>query len=816
MTDLFGVPIIGKSTGTRRVGAQPIAPSRQALSTALENVSRQQSMNSQPDPSLGAPFSSFPNNRLTVAQMGPGEPAENFPLGAEPRQWKYRVGWNFPTTPDTDRGINGQLLRQLADSAWILRRCIEVRKHEMAGLDWEIVARGRNGKERRLNGDKHAPLIDKLTEFLRYPESYYSFATPDEDYDPALDYRDENGDEWQRRPLVDWGDWFSAVLEDQMVGDWVSVWPQRTVGNEVLGLRRVDGEHIKALLDLDGRIPPPPMPAWQQYLYGVPRGSWAADEFYYLPRNVRNMTPYGFSPVQQGLVVWNLAMRYDMWNTAAYTEGRVPMGLLETPEGLPVDQIQDIADFLNGASNSLATRQMVHPVPAGTTWQPIQPFVFSPDYAMYVIEIGCALFGVSPQELGFAPARSGLGGAGFADGQNEVARRKGLIPLARWWERKLTRILNEQWRNEGGDSLEFRFTDIVAEDAAAKYQSNQIAIMSGQESIDNILEEDGQDAPGIGHIMMAGTTLLFLDKKAALVGGQVVALDLDHPQPYQPPPSPFGAKPGEEKPGGGKPGDALDGGPNHAEPQGGKKPERDKATKAASSERKQEEELFLGAWLRWWKAKAQRAASLHASDPVAVHDAFKLTPDEQTELSHMLYEDLREPLYTNEMNRLREEAGLPQGPWASSTRSDILREQTLSQTHIVQIIQTYHTDLEDVYQKLTFEFQTNPDRQQVARLIEAEIVKWAIDHSAWKGEQIAATEGTDAIAKAKVDFTVQNPKILREWRWKAKMDQRTCDACANMNGQVIDPAQGPYPPAHVNCRCELYEADPNARLGPPA
>ncbi len=392
MPTVFGREVATKATGSRFPGRQDrmLSPRQVQVATALtEATDRQSFMNQQPDPTLGAPFSSFPNNRLTVAQMGPGEPAENFPLGGEPRQWKYRIGWNFPTTPDTDRGINGELLRALADASWLVRRCIEIRKGELCSLEWDIVPRGQSARERRANAQKHEALIAHLREFFRYPEGYFSFVTPDERWEeigPGVERGVMDRGQWERRGLVSWQDWLNACLEDYYVGDWLSLWPQRTLGNEMLGLRRVDGEHIKALLDLDGRTPPPPMPAWQQYLYGVPRASWSADEFYYLPRLLRNMSPYGFSHIQQALVMINQALRFDMWNTAAYTESTIPMGLLETPQGFTADQIRDVADFLNGAVADLAARQRVYPVPAGTRWQPIKPFIFDEKFAMWVIE----------------------------------------------------------------------------------------------------------------------------------------------------------------------------------------------------------------------------------------------------------------------------------------------------------------------------------------------------------------------------------------------------------------------------------------------
>lgn len=795
---LFGQRL-AKSVGTRRPGAQAqqLTPAQQVLATAISSVSRQTSMNQQPDPTLGAPFSSFPSNRLTVAQMGPGEPAENFPLGAEPRQWKYRVGWNFPTTPDTDKGINHELLRTIADSVWLFRRAIEIRKAELCGLEWEIVGAGRTGRERKENSQRHEALIRYLSDFFRYPEGYFSFTTPDDQW-WARHRQGVERREWVRRGLVDWQDWFNALLEDYFVGDWTCVWPQRTLGGEMLGLRRVDGAHIKALLDLDGRMPPPPMPAWQQYLYGVPRASWAANELYYWPRVVRNMTPYGYSHVQQGLIVANLLLRFDQWNTAAYTENRVPMGILETPPGLTPDQIQDIADFLNGAVNSLAARQMVHPVPAGTKWQPIKPFIFEREYAYYIIEVGCSIFDVMPVELGFAPnTKAGLGGKGFSETQMDARRRKTLVPTARWWERKFTRAIQEQWRGQGGECLEFRFKDLAPENEAEQYAAKALGIKSGLVDLDQLAEEQGEKAPGIGRILEVGNGVLFVDQGWALVGGQRVPLE--PPDPNAPAPSIFPMPSGPPEPS-----------PPKAPGGGAPTPPTTKApmsmmTTATNSrdeetERRKLEEAFLAAWLAWWRRHVETALAQPVTVAEQAKARFLLDDAARLALSRLLDDTLRHPLYAQTFARLREAAGLPEGPSTTPTRADWLREETRSQTHLVQVAQTFATALEDAYQTLLRETEGVLDPVGRAEVIHDRLGDWVRRWADWKGRQIAVTEATDVMSLAQRDFSVQNPAVLFQWRWRAQMDDRTCDVCAGLDGQVFD-LNAPFPPAHPNCRC---------------
>jgi hypothetical protein len=125
---------------------------RVAAKTDLATQAKGLSMGNEP--SNMTAFASATDNRLSAAAMGPGEPARPFPLGGEPRQMQYRVGWNFPSPPDTDRGIGSNLLRSLADSCDLVRRCIEIRKAELCALDWDIVPSERQAsKSKQLIND---------------------------------------------------------------------------------------------------------------------------------------------------------------------------------------------------------------------------------------------------------------------------------------------------------------------------------------------------------------------------------------------------------------------------------------------------------------------------------------------------------------------------------------------------------------------------------------------------------------------------------------------------------------------------------------
>lgn len=437
---------------------------------------------------MGAPFATSADQTglgpFAAAGMGPGEPAMPFPLGGEPRQWQYRPGFNFPSPPDTDRGIDATMLRTLADSYDLLRQCIEICKSEIAALEWDLVPREKNRRKReKILNDEHDE-IERLKQYFEWPEAYLV---------------QDGAGKWIRRGRTPWAQWISAQLEEYYVGDWMTTWPRYLRNGNPIGFERVDGSTIKPLVDTEGRQPPPPLPAWQQYLYGVPRASFTLEELLYRPRVPRNHTVYGFSHVEQMLLLINLALRFQMWNQTAYTDGALPLGLLAFPEGWTADQIKAIIDELNALTSGLSDeRQKWRGVPFGTQWLPIKPFQWDASFASYLIEYTCSLFGLNAMRLGFMPGRSegsnALGGSAFSENQQSAADSNELIPTARWVEGLMNELLD---RVLGRPDLEFTFIDLQDEDEKQRLEADQLAVSSGQKSWDQVLQENGEDPVGV-------------------------------------------------------------------------------------------------------------------------------------------------------------------------------------------------------------------------------------------------------------------------------------------------------------------------------
>jgi hypothetical protein len=315
------------------------------------------------------------NPRWATAPFGPGAPLVPAPIDAtrpdtgraEPRIWQYPVSWNLPGS--ANRLHPWTLLRSAADGISLFRRCIEIRKDHMTGLDWDVVISqdaveraqagepdtGRADVESKLR-DRLGPEIDRAVQFLDTPDraNGYQFAQ-----------------------------WLSMLLEEVFVLDALPIYPRYTFGGDLWSLEVIDGTTIKPLLDERGGRPLAPYPAYQQVLFGFPRGEftadttmtddgqairggYAADELIYSRRVVRVWTPYGYSAVEQALDDGDLYLKRHLWMKTEYSAGTSIAGVYETPEtlGWTPEQLLEYEQAWNDALGGDTLRPAPGPVPA--------------------------------------------------------------------------------------------------------------------------------------------------------------------------------------------------------------------------------------------------------------------------------------------------------------------------------------------------------------------------------------------------------------------------------------------------------------------
>ncbi|MEI6730426.1 MAG: phage portal protein, partial [Pseudomonadota bacterium] len=266
-----------------------------------------------------------------TAWMPPGEPVA--PIASpQPvaRQFDYPVAVNIQRQPRNDETISFADLRNLADNWGTLRAVIETRKDQMAKLAWSI-----KPKDPKQQIDSRCQEIETF------------FLQPDK--------------------FNDWEDWLRQILEDHLVIDAPTIYAQKTLGGKPYAFEIIDGATIKRVITAQGRTPLPPEPAYQQVLKGVTAVNYTTEELIYFPRNKRSHKLYGYSPVEQIVMIINIALRRELHQLHHFTEGNVPEALVESPAGWNPEQIRAFQlqfDAMN-AGNS-AERSRMKFVPSGS------------------------------------------------------------------------------------------------------------------------------------------------------------------------------------------------------------------------------------------------------------------------------------------------------------------------------------------------------------------------------------------------------------------------------------------------------------------
>jgi hypothetical protein len=469
-----------------------------------------------------APFSATvpfgPGNPIIPGAINPVNPATGRP---EPRRYEYQVAQNINIVPT--RLVPFSTLRA-GDSIDILRRCIEVTKSKMNGLQFDIVL-GSDASEKIAaeSGGDHVRAMAKARE--KYTDEINRLREFWENPDKA------NGYTWQ--------DWINIAIEDILVIDALAIYPQPTVGGDLYGFQILDGSTIKPLIDDRGMRPMSPNAAFQQILYGFPRsefsateedpkadGEFTADQLAYMVRNRRSTTVYGFSPVERALPLADIYLRRQQWIRAEYTDGVMPELMFTTDEdwGTNPDLLLAYERILNDdLAGQTEQRKRARLLPKGLT-----PIVnegygekFKDTLDDYLVTSICGHFGVQPAEIGFSP-KGGLGGAGFSEGQAENGEALGIGPLANWISKQLT---NLSYTYLGMPrELEFKLLTSERRDTEENARKNEIEVRSAGKSINErrselglpLLDTPQADMP----IMVAGSSVLLFSPDGIIDAAQ--------------------------------------------------------------------------------------------------------------------------------------------------------------------------------------------------------------------------------------------------------------------------------------------------------
>lgn len=482
--------------------------------------------NDKPNTLLSAYFNEMPwvDPDVAFGPQRPIRPAAIDPVNArgrtEPRTYQYPVAWNLNL--GELRHCPFAILRKAAEVD-LVRRCIEIRKADIVGLEWDIT----------LSDNAVRKAMDETGERNRAKASI-AVRAQFEDQIQALKTFWAKPDRLNNRTF---SQWLNSVLEEVLVTDALSIYPHPTMGGPVVpgldstthSLRVLDGSTIKPLFDHLGNLPQPPNPAYQQILYGFPRGEYSYDPnargemthdtLMYRPRNSRVTSPYGLPPVEQALPFIDLWLKRQEWLRAEYGVGANPNTWLK-PEGeaaswTPQQRKQMESALNDDLSGQTQERVMLHLLPPGLV--PVEMTEFSEKYKsdwddMLALRLA-AFFDVMSTQLNITP-KGGLGGKGHQEGETAKSEAQARMPTINFLV-DLLNDLNVQYMG-APEELTFIFRSEDEDDVAEVTQSRQVELFSGQLTLNDLMAEAGRPLYDFAEadmpfVLAPGAPMVFLE-----------------------------------------------------------------------------------------------------------------------------------------------------------------------------------------------------------------------------------------------------------------------------------------------------------------
>ena len=356
--------------------------------------------------------------------FGPGTPLFPDPLDTlgpagrvMPRRAQYLVSANLQLL---DRATPWTALKWLAEECDVVNRCIQLVQDGITGREWSwgfsdsiieqiMTETGESNHARAmaLAKDKYGSELDRVKQFFERPDprSNHSFSQ-----------------------------FLTELVWSSLVYDGVCVYPQYNLGGELYSLSPIDTSTIKILLDNQGFPPDPPAPAYQQILYGFPRGEFQAsdgqvegeyqsDQLSYYIRRPRPESVYGYPPVEEVMTIATTYLARQAWMRAEYTYGAMPKTFFKMPTetNWSAEQQAYYEVVMNDRmSGQTQRRQQAFLLPGGMepVWAPQIDEHYKSDYDNFLIIQIASKFGVPATQVG-VQAKAGLSGGKMMEGEED-------------------------------------------------------------------------------------------------------------------------------------------------------------------------------------------------------------------------------------------------------------------------------------------------------------------------------------------------------------------------------------------------------------
>lgn len=428
----------------------------------------------------GYDISQFSDTFNPAGLFSPGLPLVPEAPDRPVRVWDFPVSTNTNITPRVGESIDFNQLRELSYGHVMTRLCIETRKDQIESVEWVVRPRDPDNATAELENRALA-----LTDFFAMPDGETPFAT-----------------------------WVRELIEEVLVIDAPAVEVRYNRGGDIIGLDIIDGSTIKVLVDETGRRPRSPAPAYEQIIKGrpwvlledgsrvntddPPERSLTHRELIYMPRNPRISKVYGFAPVEQIVLTANIGLRRELQQLYYFSEGNIPRGMVNGPDGWTPDQLQHQQEHWDSVfAGNLQSRVRLLWAPAGSKYQAFIDSPFKDKFDEWLSRIVCYAFSLPPNAFVERVNRA------TAETAQEAALSEGLGPLLAWVKRFIDSVIQ---RRMGHTDLEFSWQSPGELDQKTQAE---ISVMLVKEGL--ITRNEGRESLGFkpapnGNILMVDTT----------------------------------------------------------------------------------------------------------------------------------------------------------------------------------------------------------------------------------------------------------------------------------------------------------------------
>lgn len=405
-------------------GAPAFAP---AVQSAQAEIARQGAISSNP--------------------FAPGLPLQPYEgVGGVPRGWNFPTGYNIKARADRDGRLSFETLKKLTDTYEVARLCIQHRIDDVRSLDWTVVPA--EGTDRNM-GD----VIALAKRYLKKPDGRTPFRN-----------------------------WLAMYLEDVLRYDAGTLSKRRNRAGRVIGLDVVQGSTIAPVVDYWGRPPTGDAPAFVQFVNGLPWKWFTSDQLIYSPFRPQPDSMYGFAPIEGAMMSANTHLRFQQHWLEWFTQGTIPDGFGILPENVGTspddrDRWQKAWDALYAGDSAM--KSQIKWMPFGTSFEWPKDHTFDEAFPTFLMRIVCAVYSVTPNDIGFTMDVNRANG----ETQVDVQFRVGTRPLLKHIED----ILTDWLQDDMGLPVVFQFDEGgEKEDREATAKAWEIGIRNGAVSPDEM------------------------------------------------------------------------------------------------------------------------------------------------------------------------------------------------------------------------------------------------------------------------------------------------------------------------------------------